>query len=81
MGIDNDIGTVTLYVNGEPVTELAEIKIPIEVEASDFPPILKDFSVTFVGRVPKKFWWKVRWLFFKARLKALAVGVLQKLWG
>lgn len=42
-----------------------------EADPSDFPPILDDFSITFVGKAPKKFWWKLRWMFFKVRVKAL----------
>lgn len=74
MGPENNTRTGTLYINGEPIAEvisIQEIKIPMEVDPSDFPPILDDFSITFVGKVPKKFWWKLRWMFFKVRVKAL----------
>ena len=71
MGPNSDTGKGTLYINGEPLAEVGEIKIPLEVEPSDFPPILDDFSITFVGKAPKKFWWKLRWMFFKVRVKAL----------
>ena len=63
MGPENNTRTGTLYVNGEPIAEvisIQEIKIPMEVDPSDFPPILDDFSITFVGKAPKKFWWKLR---------------------
>ena len=74
MGPENNTRTGTLYVNGEPIAEvisIQEIKIPMEADPSDFPPILDDFSITFVGKPPKKFWWKLRWMFFKVRVKAL----------
>lgn len=79
MGPENNTRTGTLYVNGESIAEvisiqeikIQEIKIPMEVDPSDFPPILDDFSITFVGKAPKKFWWKLRWMFFKVRVKAL----------
>ena len=63
MGPENNTRTGTLYVNGEPIAEvigIQEIKIPMEADPSDFPPILDDFSITFVGKAPKKFWWKLR---------------------
>ena len=74
MGPENNTRTGTLYVNGEPIAEvisIQEIKIPMEADPSDFPPILDDFSITFVRKAPKKFWWKLRWMFFKVRVKAL----------
>lgn len=74
MGPENNTRTGTLYINGEPIAEvisIQEIKIPMEVDPSDFPPILDDFSITFVGKALKKFWWKLRWMFFKVRVKAL----------
>lgn len=53
MGPENNTRTGTLYVNGEPIAEMIsiqEIKIPMEADPSDFPPILDDFSITFVGK-------------------------------
>ena len=44
MGPNSDTGKGTLYINGEPLAEVGEIKIPLEVEPSDLPPILADVS-------------------------------------
>lgn len=44
MGPNSDTEKGTLYINGEPLAEVGEIKIPLEVEPSDFPPILTDVS-------------------------------------
>ena len=47
MGPENNTRTGTLYVNGEPIAEvinIQEIKIPMEVDPSDFPPILMTFQ-------------------------------------
>lgn len=38
MGPNSDAGKGTLYINGEPISEVDEIKISMEVEPSDFPP-------------------------------------------
>lgn len=84
MGTDNDTKKGTLYVNGEPIAEVEEIKIPLEVGPSDFPPILKDASITFIGKWPKKLLWKLRWWCFKALVRERAAQILQKLglkWG
>lgn len=43
MGPNSDTGKGTLYINGEPLAEVGEIKIPLEVEPSDLPPILPMF--------------------------------------
>lgn len=45
MGPNSDAGKGTLYINGEPISEVDEIKISMEVEPSDFPPILTDVGV------------------------------------
>ena len=39
MGPNSDTGKGTLYINGEPLAEVGEIKIPLEVEPSDLPPV------------------------------------------
>lgn len=44
MGPNSDTGKGTLYINGEPLAEVGEIKIPLEVEPSDLPPILANVS-------------------------------------
>ena len=79
MGTDSDTKTGTLYVNGEPIAEVCEIKIPLEIEPSDFPPILKDVSFTVTTDCPRWLRRKLAWCFFKARLKVLAAQILQKL--
>lgn len=79
MGTDNGTEKVTLYINGEPVSEVEEIKIPLEVEPSDFPPILTDVSFTVTMDCPRWLRRKLVWWIFKARLKVLAVEILQKL--
>lgn len=79
MGPNSDTGKGTLYINGEPLTEVGKIKIPLEVELSDFPPILTDVSFTFTMDCPKWLRQKLTWWCFKARLKVLAVEILQKL--
>lgn len=79
MGPENDTKTGTLYVNEEPIAEVGEIKIPLEVNLSDFPPILKDVSFTVTMDCPRWLRRKLVWCFFKARLKVLAAQILQKL--
>lgn len=79
MGPNNDTGKGTLYINGEPVSEVEEIKISLEVEPLDFPPILTDVSFTVTMDCPRWLRRKLAWWIFKARLKALAVETLQKL--
>lgn len=81
MGPNSDTEKRTLYINGEPLAEVGEIKIPLEVEPSDFPLILTDVSFTFTMDCPKWLRQKLAWWCFKARLKALAVEILQKLRG
>ena len=81
MGPNSDTEKGTLYINGEPLAEIGEIKIPLEVEPSDFPPILTDVSFTFTMDCPKWLRRKLAWWCFKARLKVLAVEILQKLRG
>ena len=54
MGTDSDTKTGTLYVNGEPVAEVKVIELSFEAEPLNIPPILKDSSITFIGRFPKK---------------------------
>lgn len=53
MGPNSDTEKGTLYINGEPLAEVGEIKIPLEVEPSDFPLILTDVSFTFTMDCPK----------------------------
>lgn len=79
MGSNSDAGKGTLYINGEPISEVDEIKISMEVEPSDFPPILTDVSFTVTMDCPRWLQWKLAWWIFKARLKVLAVEILQKL--
>lgn len=79
MGPNSDTGKGTLYINGEPISEVDEIKISMEVEPSDFPPILADVSFTVTMDCPRWLQWKLAWLIFKARLKVLTVEILQKL--
>lgn len=79
MGPNSDTRTGTLYINGEPIAEVVEIKIPLEVEPSDLPPILTDVSFTVTMDCPKWLRRKLVWWCFKARLKVLAVEILQKL--
>ena len=50
MGPNSDTGKGTLYINGEPLAEVGEIKISLEVEPSDLPPILA--NVSFNGLPP-----------------------------
>lgn len=52
MGPNSDTGKGTLYINGEPLAEVGEIKIPLEVEPSDLPPILADVSFTITMVAP-----------------------------
>lgn len=52
MGPNSDTGKGTLYINGEPVSEVNEIKISMEVEPLDFPPILTDVSFTVTMDCP-----------------------------
>ena len=78
---NSDTEKGTLYINGEPLAEVGEIKIPLEVEPSDFPLILTDVSFTFIMDCPKWLRRKLAWWCFKARLKVLAVEILQKLRG
>lgn len=52
MGPNSDAGKGTLYINGEPISEVDEIKISMEVEPSDFPPILTDVSFTVTMDCP-----------------------------
>lgn len=79
MGPNSDTGKGTLYINGEPISEVDEIKISMEVEPSDFPPILTDVSFTVTMDCPKWLRRKLAWLCFKARLKVLVVEISQKL--
>ena len=79
MGTDSDTKTGTLYVNGKPIAEIGEIKSTLEVEPSDFPLILKDVSITFIGKWPKKLRWKLRWWCFKVLVRERAAQILQKL--
>lgn len=79
MGPNSDAGKGTLYINGEPISEVNEIKISMEVEPSDFPPILTDVSFTVTMDCPRWLRRKLAWWIFKARLKVLAVEILQKL--
>lgn len=79
MGPNTDSGKGTLYINGEPVVEVEEIKISLEAEPSDFPPILTGVSFTVTMDCPRWLRRKLEWWIFKARLKALAVETLQKL--
>lgn len=53
MGPNSDAGKGTLYINGEPISEVDEIKISMEVEPSDFPPILTDVSFTVTMDCPR----------------------------
>lgn len=77
---NSDTGKGTLYINGEPLAEVGEIKIPLEVEPSDLPPILANVSFTITMDCPRWLRWKLAWWIFKARLKVLAVEILQS-WG
>lgn len=52
MGPNSDTGKGTLYINGEPLAEVGEIKIPLEVEPSDLPPILANVSFTITMDCP-----------------------------
>lgn len=79
MGPNSDTGKRTLYINGEPVSEVNEIKISMEVEPLDFPPILTDVSFTVTMDCPRWLRRKLAWWIFKARLKMLAVEIFQKL--
>lgn len=79
MGPNSDAEKGTLYINGEPISEVDEIKISMEVEPSDFPPILTDVSFTVTMDCPRWLRRKLAWWIFKARLKGLAVEILQKL--
>lgn len=82
MGLNSDTGKGTVYINGEPFSEVSEIKIaPRQKEPSDFPLILTDVSFTFTMDCPKWLRRKLAWWCFKARLKVLAVEILQKLRG
>lgn len=54
MGTDSDTKTGTLYVNGEPVAEVKVIELSFEAEPLNIPPILKDSSITFIGRFPQE---------------------------
>lgn len=49
---NTDSGKGTLYINGEPVVEVEEIKISLEAEPSDFPPILTGVSFTVTMDCP-----------------------------
>ena len=49
MGPNSDTGKGTLYINGEPLAEVGEIKISLEVEPSDLPPILANVSFTILS--------------------------------
>lgn len=49
---NSDTGKGTLYINGEPLAEVGEIKISLEVEPSDLPPILADVSFTVTMDCP-----------------------------
>ena len=71
MGPNSDTGKGTLYINGEPLAEVGEIKIPLEVQQLDLPPILADISFTFTMGCPKWLRRKLVWWIFKARLKDL----------
>nr|DAS58983.1 MAG TPA: tail tube protein [Caudoviricetes sp.] len=71
MGPNSDTGKGTLYINGEPLAEVGEIKIPLEVEPSDLPPILADVSFTITMDCPRWLRRKLAWWIFKARLKDL----------
>lgn len=69
MGPENDTRTGTLYINGEPISE---IKIPSrQVEQSSFPRTFGDVSFKLTMDCSRWFWWKLKWLMFKDRLKAL----------
>ena len=71
MGPNSDTGKGTLYINGEPLAEVGEIKIPLEVEPSDLPPILANVSFTITMDCPRWLRRKLAWCIFKARLKYL----------
>ena len=71
MGPNSDTGKGTLYINGEPLAEVGEIKIPLEVEPSDLPPILANVSFTITMDCPRWLRRKLAWWIFKARLKDL----------
>lgn len=71
MGPNSDTGKGTLYINGEPLAEVGEIKTPLEVEPSDLPPILADVSFTITMDCPRWLRRKLAWWIFKARLKDL----------
>ena len=68
---NSDTGKGTLYINGEPLAEVGEIKIPLEVEPSDLPPILANVSFTITMDCPRWLRRKLAWWIFKARLKDL----------
>lgn len=55
----------------EPLAEVGEIKIPLEVEPSDLPPILANVSFTITMDCPRWLRRKLAWWIFKARLKDL----------
>ena len=71
MGPNSDTGKGTLYINGELLAEVGEIKIPLEVEPSDLPPILANVSFTITMDCPRGWRRKLAWWIFKARLKDL----------
>ena len=71
IGPNSDTGKGTLYINGEPLAEVGEIKIPLEVEPSDLPPILANVSFTITMDCPRWLRRKLAWWIFKARLKDL----------
>ena len=80
MGLNSDTGKGTVYINGEPFSEVSEIKIaPRQKEPPSFPLTFENISFTLTIDCPKWFWRKLKWLIFKAQLKALAVEILQKL--
>ena len=78
MGPNSDTGKGTLYINGEPLAEVGEIKIPLEVEPSDLPPILANVSFTITMDCPRWLRRKLAWWIFKARLKDLIHRIFQK---
>lgn len=80
MGVNSDTKKGTLYINGEPVVGVGEIKIlSEEIEPLDLPPIPKNVSFTVTMDCPRWFRWKLAWWTFEARLKVLTVKIFKKL--
>lgn len=80
MGPNSDGGKGTVYINGEPFSEVSEIKIsPRQKKPSSFPLTFENISYTVTMDCPRWLRRKLAWWIFKARLKVLAVEILQKL--